>query len=64
MNSAGTIVPVSGTRDTKVQRGNYFSRNNSSIGNKRYKGAGEEMTSAGTIVQGSRTRDIKVPERK
>jgi hypothetical protein len=65
MTSAGTIVQVEGTRDTKLPEGNDFSRNYSSSGeNKRHKGAGEEMILAGTIVQVARTRDTKVPERK
>jgi hypothetical protein len=48
-----------------TQRGNDLSRNYSSNGGqKRHKGAREEMTSPGTIIQVSGTRGIKVPERK
>ncbi len=35
-----------------------------SVGNKRFKGAREEITSAGTIVQVAETRDIKELKRK
>ncbi len=49
---------MAGTRDIKVLKGNDFSRSySSSIWNKRYKGAREEMTSAGTVVQMEGTRD-------